>query len=253
MLQSRVGKRGAFVTERTLRVGGFTAFTTIDYPGLLSAVIFVQGCPWRCGYCHNPHLQPRAGPKDESPAPAWPQILAVLRRRAGLLDAVVFSGGEPTIDPALAAAMSDVRALGMRVGLHTAGMYPRRLNDVLPQVDWIGFDVKAPLDVPEPYDRITGIRGSGAPVRDSVRAVLASGIAHEFRTTAHPALLDDEALLRIGTGLAAAGATCFALQIYRDPGLGPRPLETVAAGYPRAQTLACLESLFASFTLRRDA
>lgn len=245
--------RSGLAIKRQLHVGGFTAFTTIDYPGNLSAVVFVQGCPWRCGYCHNPHLQSREGAADKgSGGPPWGEILSLLRRRVGLLDAVVFSGGEPTMDPSLADAMRDVRSLGMQIGLHTAGMYPRRLVEVLPLVDWVGIDVKAPLGDAALHERLTGIKGGDAPLRESVRAVLASGVAHEFRTTAHPALLGDEALLRIGAGLAAAGASCFALQIYRAPGLGAAALEAVGAGYPQPTTLARLQNLFSRFTLRRD-
>jgi pyruvate formate lyase activating enzyme len=149
--------------------------------------------------------------------------------------------------------MGEVRSLGMQGGLHTAGMYPRRLREVLKQVDWIGFDVKAPLDLPHIYDRVTGVRDSALPVRESVQAVLASGVQHEFRTTAHPALLDDEALVRIGSGLAAAGATTYALQIYRDDGRNASSFEPVVPGYPRVGTLQCLANLFAKFTLRRDS
>ena len=123
----------------SLRVGGLTRFTSIDYPGKLSAVVFVQGCPWRCGYCHNPQLQSR----DEAAGPSWSEVMAWLPRRVGLIDAVVFSGGEPTLDPALGAAMDEVRALGLAVGLHSAGIYPRRLRELLPRLDWIGLDVKA--------------------------------------------------------------------------------------------------------------
>lgn len=117
--------------ERRLKVGGITPFTATDYPGKLAAVMFVQGCPWRCGYCHNPHLQPRL---VHSPMP-WPPVLELLRRRIGLIDTVVFSGGEPTIDPALAHAIGAVRALGFEVGLHTADAYPKRLLETLPLLD----------------------------------------------------------------------------------------------------------------------
>ena len=115
-----------------LKVGGLTPFTATDYPGKLAAVVFVQGCPWACGYCHNPHLLTRS--TDGSLT--WKQILARLQRRVGLIDAVVFSGGEPTIDPGLEDAMRAVREFGFGVGLHTGGAYPRRLAEVLPLVDY---------------------------------------------------------------------------------------------------------------------
>lgn len=227
-----------------LRVGGLTPFTSIDYPGKLSAVVFVQGCPWRCGYCHNPHLQPRGG----AGGPAWTEVLDWLRRRVGLLDAVVFSGGEPTVDPALAAAMAESRALGLAVGLHSAGTHPRRLHEVLPQADWVGLDIKAPLDDPAAYERTTGIAGAAQAVRRSLRALLAAGVAHELRTTAHPALLDDDALLRLADGLAGEGATHYALQVARPAGaLGP-----VGDDYPAPATVQRLQQTFVQFTLRRE-
>jgi pyruvate formate lyase activating enzyme len=104
-----------------LSVGGITAFTTVDYPDHLAAVVFCQGCPWRCRYCHNQHLQPR---RSASPTRwTWERLEAFLGDRRGLLEAVVFSGGEPTAQPALAEAMQAVRAMGFLIGLHTAGIF----------------------------------------------------------------------------------------------------------------------------------
>jgi len=125
-----------------LEIGGLLPFTTIDYPGKLAAVIFCQGCPWRCGYCHNQHLIPAMS----GAAVHWPEIVALLRNRCGLLDAVVFSGGEPTMQAGLPGAISAVRVMGFKVGLHTAGPYPDRLGECLPHLDWVGMDLKAPFD-----------------------------------------------------------------------------------------------------------
>ena len=136
-----------------LIVGGYTPFSATDYPGRLAAVVFVQGCAWRCGYCHNPHLQPRA---SEGLMP-WQDVRTFLASRAGLLDAVVFSGGEPTLDPALEDAMREVKAIGFKIGLHTAGIYPERLRSVLPLLDWVGLDIKTSF---EAYDELTGAPSS---------------------------------------------------------------------------------------------
>lgn len=233
--------------DGVLRVGGFVPYSSIDLPGTLCAVVFVQGCPWRCVYCHNPHLQRRDGAGHRT----WTEVVDFLRRRAGLLDAVVFSGGEPTLDPALASAMRDVRSLGFRVGLHTAGMYPRRLAEVLPLLDWIGVDVKAPLDDPRRHDEVTGVAGGAGAVRQSIARVVRSGVAHEFRTTAHPAILDDGDLRRIGQSLARARARAFAVQVARRVRDAPATLGPVGVDYPSAATLGQLAALFPSFTLRR--
>ncbi|MHB1188425.1 anaerobic ribonucleoside-triphosphate reductase activating protein [Thiobacillus sp.] len=194
-----------------LRVGGLTPLSTTDWPGMLAAVVFCQGCPWRCGYCHNPHLIPA---RSESEIP-WEDVLAFLRRRQGLLDGVVFSGGEPTLQPELAEAMRDVRALGFKVGLHSGGAYPRRLAEVLPLVDWVGLDAKAPF---ADYPRITGIAGSGDRARSSLESVLASGVAHEIRITVHPALLADAEVMNLARDLSTRGVKRYVIQAFRSQG-----------------------------------
>ena len=134
-----------------LQAGGFTPMTTIDYPGELSAVIFCQGCPWQCRYCHNEQLIPRQGKTHIS----WQHIIEFLRQRRGLLDAVVFSGGEPTLQKALPAAISEIKSLDYKIGLHTAGPYPERLKEILPYLDWVGLDIKA---MEENYAKVTGVK-----------------------------------------------------------------------------------------------
>ncbi|MDE2255716.1 MAG: anaerobic ribonucleoside-triphosphate reductase activating protein [Betaproteobacteria bacterium] len=195
-----------------LRVGGITALTTIDFPGRLAAVVFCQGCPWRCGYCHNPNLLDAGGGALTMP---WAAVMAFLERRRGLLDGVVFSGGEPTLQAALPDAMQQVRRLGFEVALHTAGMYPERLATVLHLIDWVGLDVKAPW---LSYDAITGVPGSGERARESLRRVLTHGVAYECRTTWHPGLFSETELLSMGTDLAARGVRHWVVQACRLPG-----------------------------------
>ena len=164
-----------------LNIGGLTRCTTIDYPGELAAVIFCQGCPWRCGYCHNTHLMPR---QSDTPI-KWKEVIGFLESRRGLLDAVVFSGGEPTMQADLYGAMLAVKKLGFKIDLHTAGAYPEVLDKVLPLTEWVGVDLKAPF---EEYERITGVPGSGEAARKSAELVRRSGVPHQFRTTLDPCL-----------------------------------------------------------------
>lgn len=208
--------------DSRLAVGGLVPFTTIDFPGRLAAVVFCQGCPWRCTYCHNPHLLPR-GPGDRS----WSDVLAWLESRRGLLDGVVFSGGEPLLQGALPAALRAVRALGFATALHTAGVYPERLAAVLPLLDWVGFDVKAPFD---DYAPIVG-SDSGATARCALQALLASGVAHEIRLTVAPALGTD-VVDRLRSELVGLGVSSLTLQTYRPPELVSPLLDGAAGGVP---------------------
>jgi pyruvate formate lyase activating enzyme len=206
----------------SIRVGGLTPLSTTDWPGQLAAVVFCQGCPWRCGYCHNPDLIPARG-EHEIP---WDDVLAFLHRRRGLLDAVVFSGGEPTAQAGLADAMRAVRALGFRIGLHSGGAYPRRLAEVLPLVDWVGLDAKAPF---ADYARITGIAGSGDPARQSLDLVLASGVDAEIRTTVHPTLLADAEVIALTRDLSARGVKQHVVQAFRGQGCEDDTLKQTSA------------------------
>ena len=201
-----------------IRVGGLERLSTCDWPGELVATVFLQGCPWDCPYCHNPHLIPVEGNEMLD----WDAVLGFLAARRGLLDGVVFSGGEPTLQRALPDAMKAVRDLGFGVGLHTGGPYPARFAAVLPLCDWVGFDVKAPF---AEYRRVTGAAGSGDKARESLRLLLASGVAHQVRTTVDPALLDEAAVKRMGAELAALGVATHTLQEFRLAGTRPnRPV-----------------------------
>jgi pyruvate formate lyase activating enzyme len=194
----------------TLAVGGFVPFTTVDYPGKLSAVVFCQGCPWRCGYCHNAHLQTfTAGVFP------WADIHAQLVERQGFLEAVVFSGGEPTAQASLPGAMAEMKALGFLVGLHTAGIYPGRLAAVLPLADWVGFDMKAPFD--GKYDALTQRDGAWLPARESLRLLLASKVDYQIRTTLDRTHLDDSACSEVQRQLHALGAKPTLWQACRPP------------------------------------
>lgn len=160
-----------------LKVGGFVPFSATDYPGQFSAVIFCQGCPWSCTYCHNPHLQEFSTGNIE-----WPTIMEFLRRRQGLLDAVVFSGGEPTMQNSLPEAIVEVKRLGYLVGMHTAAIEPKMFEEVLPLIDWVGLDVKA---LPANYAAITSRINAGKTVFDALKLVVGSGKNYEIRTTIH--------------------------------------------------------------------
>lgn len=203
-----------------LNIAGVTAFSTVDWPDMLAATVFLQGCPWSCFYCHNPALIDPRAQGDVS----WSDVVDLLCDRMGLLDGVVFSGGEPTLQRALVPAMDAVRALGFRVGLHTGGAYPGLLAQVLPHVDWVGLDIKA---LPEDYDRVTGRPGSAAKAWRSLELVLGNRLLRagserpldfEVRTTVHPGAIDDEGLGELGCRLADAGVDCWAVQRFRSEG-----------------------------------
>lgn len=229
--------------SNALRVGGLVPLTTLDFPDQLACVLFCQGCGWRCRYCHNPQLIPARGEQEKS----WDDILAFLRQRVGLLDAVVFSGGEPTLQAALPEAITEVRALGFKVGLHSAGIKPKRLARVLSLVDWVGFDIKA---VPEHSTAITGVEGSGAANWRSLGLLLRSSVAHEVRTTVHWQLFDAERLLDLAQRLRAQGVERFVVQCSRSMRMLDEHLGDSCPPHDHMRLWQRLEQLFPHFILR---
>ncbi|HOF06221.1 MAG TPA: anaerobic ribonucleoside-triphosphate reductase activating protein [Syntrophales bacterium] len=168
-----------------MKIGGFQKFSLIDYPGMISAVVFTQGCNFRCPYCHNPELvDPR---RFGATIPAG-DILEFLAGRRGKLDAVVVTGGEPTMQGDLFEFMKDIKAMGFLVKLDTNGSAPVVLARLLAAglVDYVAMDLKGPLDR---YPAIVRTDVKTDDIERSVSLITGSGIGHEFRTTLVPSLL----------------------------------------------------------------
>ena len=221
-------------------VGGITPLTSIDYPGELATVIYCQGCPWRCNYCHNQELLPR---RTENQVP-WSDVLSLLKRRRGLVDAVVFSGGEPTLQRSLGSAIKDIKRMGFKIGLHTAGCYPSRLARILPDLDWVGLDIKSLL--PD-YEEITGIPNAGKQAWDSLQLVLDSGVDYEVRTTVPPGYERKE-IDQLTDQLATTGVRHFRLQECNFTDRG-------GTAYPVAEmpgSLTGLAGKFETFSIRQQ-
>jgi anaerobic ribonucleoside-triphosphate reductase activating protein len=226
-----------------MKISSITPFTTIDYPGALAAVLFCQGCPWRCVYCHNPHLQSCA----QKGAYEWPHILSFLKNRQGFIDAVVLSGGEPTQQKDLKEAIQEIRSLDFKIGLHTAGMNSDALKSVLPLVDWVGMDIKAPF---EDYEKITRVPKSGEAAEISARAIIESQVSYEFRTTVHPDLLSASDIRRLAEELHALGAKHFVLQPFRSQGCDNPALFAAARNVRDDALIDDLKKSFQTFSIR---
>ena len=196
-----------------LVIAGLVPMSTVDWPDHLSATVFTQGCPWNCFYCHNQALIPVRTPG----VVAWQEVRDLLRRRRGLLDGVVFTGGEALRQDGLADAAREVKAAGFAVGLHTAGMYPRRLRDLVEDglVDWVGLDVKA---LPEHYTQVVGRPNAAAKVWQSLDVVVGSGVEAEVRTTVVPGDVTADDAVEVARRAHEAGARVYALQQVRARG-----------------------------------
>lgn len=202
----------ATLTASDLQIAGLTPMSSVDWPGKFVATVFAQGCPWACPYCHN---QAIIDPKIPGVV-SWESVEELLGRRRGLLDGVVFSGGEATRQLAVLPAMSRVRELGFEVGLHTAGPYPARLHEILRTglVDWVGIDIKA---MPGPhYEAVAWRPNAGPKAWESLGEVLDSGVSYEVRLTVYPDGPRDG--YEVASCVKDLGATHFALQQARALG-----------------------------------
>lgn len=228
--------------NKPLQVSGLVPLSTTDFPGQLSVVLFCQGCPWRCVYCHNPHLQ-KFGPGNLP----LEEVKHFLQKRQGLLDAVVISGGEPTFQPGLVEAIEFCKTLGYKVGLHTAACNLSMLEVVAPMLDWVGFDLKTK---PETYSNITGITTSGGNIEDALRLLSGSGISFEVRTTFHPSLISDFELMEMAELLKQYNVRNFALQLFRNVGCKSMSLCEPEYRLPGEGAMQVLRDSFANFTVR---
>ena len=190
------------------QAAGIVPFTSIDFPGCLAAVVFFQGCPLRCPFCHNPELQVFPGPAGQ----AWDEVLGFLKERVKRLDGVVFSGGEPLMSDEIIEKAKAVKELGFKLAIHTSGVYPERLKEMLPLIDWVGLDIKAPW---KKYEELTGRPNMVEKVQKSLKILTDSGIEFEARTTCDPRHLTPADTLKIATDLQAHGVKTYALQKYR--------------------------------------
>jgi pyruvate formate lyase activating enzyme len=204
-------------------VGGLQKFSLSDFPGAISAVIFTQGCSFRCPYCHNPEL---VDPFRFAPEFPRAELSRFLRSRRGVLQGVVVTGGEPTVHSDLPELLAELKDMGFSVKLDTNGTNPRMLQHVMAErlVDFVAMDIKAPL---ETYARTVCAAVKTHDILQSIELVLRSGLSHEFRTTWAPWLLTARDITAIaglvrGCERYVVGACQTAEML--DPDLVRRPL-----------------------------
>ena len=185
-----------------MEFGGFEKFTLIDYPTKVAAMVYTIGCPFRCPYCHNPELV------DETCTTRIDEkaILDFLDGRKGMLDALVITGGEPTMHgEKLISFMREVKHRGFLVKLDSNGVDPDFLQKVLDEklVDYIAMDIKSPLSK---YSQTVTRPVDLEAIKKSIEIIKTSGIEYEFRTTIVKSMLSMEDIEQIGKEIQGAKA-----------------------------------------------
>ena len=205
-------------------IGGLEKLTLLDYPDHLAAIIFTQGCNFRCHFCYNPMLVlPQMGKdveieKEKGFSPlSTEDLFLFLRERFGRLEGVVVTGGEPTIHPDLPEFIKQIKNIGYLVKLDTNGTNPEMLQELIKNnlIDYIAMDLKAPL---LKYEKTVNVKLDWENVKKSVKIIMESGLPYEFRTTVVPGLLEKEDFKEMGQLIK--GAKKWYLQIFKsDTGL----------------------------------
>lgn len=189
-----------------MRIGAIQKTTLIDYPGKISAVIFVQGCNFRCGYCHNPELVNQklwGEPLSEK------EVFTFLRGKIGKLQGVCITGGEPALQSDLLDFVKKIKEMGYLVKLDTNGSKPKALQNLLIKdlVNYVAMDIKGPLGK---YKKITHSKIDPERILESINLLQSSKINFEFRTTVVKKQLEAKDILEIGT--LVKGAPLYVLQ-----------------------------------------
>lgn len=225
-------------------IAGLQKMTLLDFPGRVACTVFLQGCNFRCPFCHNSDLLPIKGEKLMSDG----ELLSFLSKRKGLLDGVCITGGEPTLQKDLPALLRSIKELGYGVKLDTNGARPDVLKAVVDAgfVDYVAMDIK---NSPQRYQETAGIGpGLQSRVEESIRYLLSGKVEYEFRTTVVAELHDGQSIQNMGQWVVQLGggtkAKRWFLQAYthRDSVLSD------GLHAPNTQQIQQYAEILASFT-----
>ncbi len=182
-----------------MQIADLQKLSLIDYPGKVACTVFLFGCNFRCGFCHNPELvlpeKAVVGYKEE-------EVLEFLKTRKKYLDGVCITGGEPLINSDIAEFLDKIKRLGYNIKIDTNGSNPALLKEIIEKklVDYIAMDIKVNK---ENYDVVTGVNIDLKKINESIALILDSGLDYEFRTTVIRGYHNPDILKKIGEWLLA--------------------------------------------------
>lgn len=193
-------------------IGGWNPFTLLDYPKKTAAIIFTAGCNMRCGYCHNANFVLPENIQQQQNI-SWKEIESFLEKRKGLLDGVVISGGEPTLQKNLKNIIQKIKKMGFLVKLDTNGTHPDILQNLIEEdlLDFIAMDIKGSADI---YNKICGMPINIEAIYKSIDIIINANIDYEFRSTILPEYHTKNVLCAMG--LMIKGSKVWALQNFRS-------------------------------------
>lgn len=206
-----------------MKIGGLQKTTLVDFPNKIAATVFLTGCNFKCGFCHNPELVD-AKKIENQPEITEKEFFEFLDTRKGLIDGICITGGEPTINADLSEFIRKIKNKGFLIKLDTNGSNPEVLGKLLAEklLDFIAMDIKTSLDK---YEKAIGIKVDLENIKKSVEIIKNSKIDYEFRTTVVPGPVEESDIEKIGQWLKDAKK--IALQQFRNQKVLDEKFETL--------------------------
>lgn len=185
-----------------MKIGGVQKLSLIDYPNKICCVVFIAGCNFKCGFCHNPEIV-----FENTEFIEEEEFFSFLSSRRNWIDGVCIGGGEPCASDIIL-FVRKIKEMGFLVKIDTNGSFPNVLEYLINGrlVDYIAMDVKAPFDK---YKQVVNSDVDVGDIKKSIKIIKGSGVEYEFRTTCVPKLLSKEDIINIGLSLGKCKKYCL--------------------------------------------
>jgi pyruvate formate lyase activating enzyme len=218
-----------------MEIKGFVKNSFVDWDGKIAVTLFLPGCNFRCGFCHN---KPLVLEPDKIKSIPFFEIEEHLETNRKFIDGVVVTGGEPTIHSELSSLLRDIKSLGFPVKLDTNGSNPKAIKNLLQKklIDYISMDIKSSL---ENYNEVCGVRVDAEKIKESIKLIMNSGVDYEFRTTIIPEMHGEAEMEKMASMIE--GAKLYALQKFIPRDTISKEFENMAS--PTTEQMEKLKSI----------
>ena len=204
-----------------MQISGLQKLTLLDFPSTMACIVFTKGCNFRCPYCHNASLVLPC----ETPEINEEELMSFLKKRQGILEGVVITGGEPLLHSDIKELLFKIKELGYKIKLDTNGSNPKLLKELvsLNLLSYVAMDIK---NCKENYQKAIGTdKISLELIEESKDFLLEGNVPYEFRTTLVKGIHEKEDIISLSKWIK--GAENLYLQQFKDSGdlIAPENLE----------------------------
>ena len=228
-----------------MTISGLQKMTLLDFPGKVACTVFLQGCNYRCPFCHNAELLEGTG----EPLMTVEEFFAFLKKRVGLLDGVCVSGGEPTLSPGLRDLLAAIKKLDFAVKLDTNGSRPKVLKALVAEglVDYVAMDIK---NAPSRYAETCGVAKTDlAAIEESAAFLMSGAVDSEFRTTVVTPFHNEASMEEMGRWLYHLAGNQPVKKLFLQPFVDRDTVVFSGLGAPESTQMAAFRELLKPYIL----